>query len=155
MATVYGTSFTDTAHAALLSAMNALITATAVGYDPRLGHAYGNHRTAKLQVNAVTLELSGASPDEELWAGDAQIRWMLTFTVRVHTDYDPGKQDALKQARLLNSITSKLLANRTLASGFRVENIDNLQTGLTFDDSQTLGGSLEVMVSTNVLYTQE
>jgi hypothetical protein len=54
--------------------------------------------------------------------------------------------DGLTISRLLNSVTNKLIDNRTLGDGYYIAQIIEVENNTEFDDSATIGGEITVMV---------
>jgi hypothetical protein len=156
MPEVYGEAWIETARDELVTLLNALRTTMATGYDPTFSYVHARHTVAKLLLNAVTIDLGSHEEGDISWATDVANRYMMTFTVRVHTAYADEASDGQKQARLINSIINKLKDNYGLVGdAYHIEEITDISVNETFAESDTVGGSLSVVVSVNVEHTQE
>ena len=157
MAEVWGTEATwELCRDKLKALLDALVTAMATGYDPALEYAYDNHMVAKLQVNAATIEITDLQ-SSYLGIGTPGVssqQNVVPFQIRVHTAYENGRMDTVKNMRLLNSIANYINTHRDLSDGYRVGLMGNMNPQQTFDDSLTLGGSLEVQIIYYIQHTQ-
>ena len=160
MAEIYPNSdtFLESANDEIYAELNALKTSMATGYDPTFSYLYQRHTTAKLQLNAVSIELDSCeySPEAISSAGTTGM-WLMLFTIRVHTDYagEGANVDTQKNARLLNSIINKLFANLDLGNGYWIHSCGSISPSETWDDSATTGGQVEIIVRKVVTHTQE
>lgn len=160
MAEIYPNSdtFIEGAKDALYTELNALKTSMATGYDPTFSYLYQRHTTAKLQLNAVSIQLEAVEyqPEAISSAGTTGM-WLMMFTLRCHTDYaGPGANiDTEKNGRLLNSIINKLFANLSLGNDYWIHSCGSVATGESWDDSATTGGSVEIIIRKVVTHTQE
>lgn len=156
MAEVYGTSWLETARDKLKALLDELNTSMASGYDPTFSYVYEYHNVAYLQLNAVTVGLADAQSETAgMGASGDAVQYEMYFSVRVHTAYDGGTMDEQKNARLLNSITNKLKANRVLGSDYFVRDVGDERSAETFSESATLGGELTVKIEKNIIHDQE
>lgn len=155
MAETYGEGWIETARDKLYDLLNALKTTMASGYDPTFTYLYRRHTVADLRLNAVTIDLAEGTPSGESWETDVANRYLLNFSIRVHTDYDDGYSDGEKQARLVNSIVNKLKANYNLGGSYLLNNISDLSVNQTFSESHTFGGQVVAIVEVNIAHTQE
>lgn len=151
-------NFIEGANDELYAEMNALKTSMATGYDPTFSYLYQRHTTAKLQLNAVSIELTGCEYIPEAVGGAGTVGlWLMAFTIRVHTDYIgmQANADTQKSGRLLNSVINKLFANLDLGSGYWIHSCANILPNETWEDSGTRGGQVEIIVRKAVTHTQE
>ena len=155
MATTYGTNHIGTAHAAIDTLMDALVTTMASGYDPAISYVYGKHATAKLQLNAVSIQLDTDPMVDFGVSTGTLVDHQIVFSIRVHTAYAGGIHDGTKNRRLLNSVINKLKANEELGSSYWIANIEIVSVDSEFEDSATIGGELMVTVTYMATYTQE
>lgn len=155
MPEIHGTPFLETAKDKLVTELEALKTSMVTdAISPLYSYVYQLHNVAHLQLNAVTIDLESAEPNI-VGTNDIFVRWIITYSIRVHTAYSDGIQDGQKQMRLLNSITEKLKDNVDLAGGYRVQEINSLVVRQEFSESDTLGGELQAVVSIDVENPQE
>ena len=154
MPEIYGTTFIEDARDKIIVELNALKTTMATGYSPTFSYVYDRHNVAKLQLNAVSVDLESAEPSL-VGTNDYFIRWLMLFTIRVHTAYADGIQDGLKNARLLNSIINKLKGNKVLGGGFRIQDVREVFGRLDFAESDTMGGQLMCVVEITVEHLEE
>jgi len=157
MAEVWGSEATyELARDKLKALLDDLVTAMATGYDPALDYAYDNHLVANLQLNAITIEMTDLQ-NSYLGIGTPSVssqKCVVPFEVRVHTAYENGRIDTVKNMRLLNSVSNYLSTHRDLSDGYRIGLIINLSPQQTFDDSKTVGGSLELEIIYYIQHTQ-
>jgi len=157
MTEVYSTAWVETAKDKLVARLNTLITTMAAGYDPTVSYLYERHVVAKLQLNAITVELDTVEETTEAVAGDGSgplKRYEMSFGVRIHTEYSDGIMDGEKNARLLNSVINQAFGQLDLSDGYRVMAINDPSPKEYFEDSDTLGGQVFVVIMKHVNYTQ-
>jgi len=156
MAEIYGTAFIETGNDKIKTLIDALITSMAEGYDPAIAYAYQSHNRAYILLNAVTIDFENAEQMLEC-AGSvsAATEYLLTYSIRVHTDYNGGVMDGQKNARLLNSIMNKFKANFYLGDDYKFWGFHEMEPRMTFDESPTVGGQVMITLKTGVRYTQE
>ena len=151
MAEIYGEAFTETAKDGLITILTELITDMTAD-DPKISYVYDRHDKAVLLLNAITIDFD--SMDGEPRFTDYNKYYMMTFSIRVHTDYLGGTRDANKNRRLLNSIINKLQANiKAIATDYRLEDIREVEP--LEDYFFTIGGSLLADVAVTITYEQE
>ena len=156
MPETHGTSWLETAKDKLVTKINALLTSMiADSISPLYSFVYEQHAVAKVELNAVTIDLDSVDGGEPVGTNDKFLRWLPVYSVRVHTAYEGGKQDGQKQMRLLNSIAEKLHLKHDLADGYRIQMIDDLTVMEEFAETDTNGGHLNVQIEANVEYIQE
>jgi hypothetical protein len=155
MAEVYGEAWIETARDKLYNLLNALKTTMASGYDPTFSYLYDRHHVAKLLLNAVTIDLESVDETDQQWTSSTVTRYLLTFSIRVHTAYSDGYNDGQKQARLLGSIVNKLKANYDLGDSYHLVGIGDMSVNESFSETDTLGGQVSVTISVNIQHTQE
>lgn len=164
MPVVWGTQYIEAARTLLYARLTELVTQMTTGYDPKFVAAFDHHLVSAIRVNAITLGLERAEPvDGSSAVGTTGIlaEHRMIFSIRVHTDYTGGWQDEQKQARLLESIENKLRARLTLASASQprsqifINAVGAIQIGQSFEDTNTIGGSIAVEVRSVVEHTQE
>ncbi len=155
MPEVHGTAFLELAKDKLVTELNALLASMVTdSIDPLYSYLYEKHNVALLRLNAVTIDLESAEPNI-VGTNDIFLRWLIVYSIRVHTAYSDGIQDGQEQMRLLNSITEKLRDNLDLAGGYRIQEINSLIVRQEFSESDTLGGELQTVVSIDVENPQE
>jgi len=150
MAEIWGTEATfELSRDKLKSKIDDLVTAMASGYDPALNYAYDNHLVAHLRLNAATIEMVDMRV-KHIGIGSplgTSLEYVIPFEIRVHTAYENGRMDTVKNMRLLCSIDNYLNTHRDLSDGYRIGLTSNLNPQQIFDDSKTLGGSMEVEIN--------
>jgi hypothetical protein len=154
MAEIFGTAFTETAKDHIVTLITALMSTMSAGYDPTFSYIYEKHGVAKLELNGVTIDMVGIDPANEV-ANDYNIRYLMEFSVRVHTAYSDGVIDGQKNMRLLSSIQNKLKNNIKINDYYRIEYVGNMNVNESFAESATLGGELSVVISYVNEHTQE
>ena len=150
---IYGEDFLDTAKNKIITELTALKTSM-VSDDPTFSYIYEKHATAKLQLNAVSIELDSVEPTDE-FANDYNVRYDLNYSIKVHTAYAGGYNDSRVNARLLNSILNKLKGNKDLGDHYRLANISEVIPDEEYEDSATLGGSLLATVQVVITHDEE
>ena len=154
MADVTGVQWADNIRDELVLLMTALLVSNAAD-DPRLAFQYDRHAVAKLQLPAVTVDLASTGLE---WVGvgnGPNVRYMNTFSLRVHTGYEGDSMEGRKITRLMEGVQNKLWANLNLGTCMRIEDIDQLLNLQTFEESATVGGEILVVVSFDTNYVQE
>ena len=155
MADVQGTQFADDARDKLVVLMDALIV-SAASDDPKLGFSYDRHRVAKLQLNAVSVDLQSADTESVFVDDDGpRPEWQLTFSFRVHTGYEGDIVDGRTTTRLMEGVANKLQANQDMENNYRMVQIVSMENHLTFTESATVGGEVTALITIDVCYTQE
>jgi len=154
MAEIFGTPYIETASDKLVALVTALKTTMASGYDPTFSYVYAKHNTAKIELNAVSVDFEGCEPDETARGSTGTlVLYPLEFSIRVHTAYTNGYIDGQKNKRLLNSIANKLNNNHDLGDEYRLDSIDSMESNMTFES--TTGGEIRLTVNITVRHTQE
>ena len=155
MAETYGNATLEDIRDKLVSKLNDLVTAMASGYNPKISYVYDHHNVANCQFNAVSVSIESADPSSEA-AGSAGItvQYPCGITVRVHTAYQGGLVDEVKNARLINSVVNYLSKYKDLGGGYRVHEVKTILPNEEFEESHTVGGECEVLVTKFVLHTQ-
>jgi len=155
MVEVFSEAWIETARDKLYALLNALKSTMSSGYDPTFSYLHERHTVAKLLLNAVTIDLDGVIETDAAWKTDVVTRYLLTFSIRVHTAYGDEFSDGQKQARLLGSISNKLKVNYDLGDSYHLENIGTITVNQSFAETDTFGGEISVIVSVNITHTQE
>jgi len=154
MADVRGTQFADTARDKLVVLMGALVTAAASD-DPKLSYSYDRHRVAKLQLNAVSVDLQSGETEFPAVENGPRPEWQLLFSFRVHTGYEGDIVDGRTTTRLMEGVANKLNANQNLADNYRMARIVSMENHLTFTESASVGGEVTALITIDVCYTQD
>jgi hypothetical protein len=155
MADVRNQQFADDIHDDLEALMTTLVTES-VAYDPLLSYEYDRHKVGKLQLNAVTVDFDSGSA--ELTGADVANRviWQLQYSLRVHTGYAGDTIDGRTTQRLMADVCVQICENWKLTTvGAFIQSIDSVQNGMTFDDSETVGGEITITVMFDTSYTQD
>ncbi len=153
---VYGIQWIDDARDKLVARIEALKTTMATGYTPTFSYVYPRHLVPELRLNAVTIGVTDFS--QEPFAGASSgvtSKYMISFTVRVHTAYEDQTADDQEVGRLINSIANKVQAQQNLGDGYRIEEISGIVTESEFSESESRGGEFTVTIGKAVLHAQE
>ena len=158
MGEVWGAEATfELARDRLKAQLDALILAMVTdGTDPALNYAYDHHIVANLQLNAVTIEMADLET-EYMGVGapsGVNLKYIIPFEIHVHTAYENGQMDTVKNMRLLNSIDNYLNVNRDLGDKYRIDLTSTLNNQQEFDDSRTRGGSMQVIIYVYINHAQ-
>jgi len=128
--------------------------------DVKIRGIHDFHAVAKLHLDAITIELdkSYLSQNKDL-IPPIEVN-CFEFSLRVHTNYQfqdkSGRQiqsnNTPKNLFMLESIHSLLSIQHVLDDdgNFLIHKIDNLEPGLVFTDSDTLGGGMKIFVQQHV-----
>ena len=154
MADVYGTQFADDARDKLTTLMDALIVSVASD-DPKLGYVYDRHRVARLQLNAVSVDIDGVESEYPAVEDGPRPEWQLTFSFRIHTGYEGDVVDGRTTMRLMEGVANKLMANQDLEDNYRMARIVSIENHLDFTESATVGGEVIALITVDVCYTQD
>ncbi len=148
MAEVFGTAWTEVAKDGVVAIVTELITDMAAD-DPKISYVYDRHDKAKLLLNAASIELDFVEAEDSYT--DHNVKYVMSFSVRVHTAYLDGARDTNKNRRLLNSITNKLELNiKNIDPLYRIEKVHQM---ITLEDFYfTIGGTVQVDVSTTITH---
>jgi len=127
-------------------------------YVPCLYYIYTQHSTVPIRVknNAISLDFEACERAiEGASASNIAIpTYMMAFSVRVHTNYVGRYNDNIKAMRLLNSIDNWLSERLDLSDGYWIHEISGYETGLTFDESATVGAQMTVVIKKTIDHTQ-
>ena len=153
MATLRSQDFTYDIVDALDGLMDTLITASAA-LSPKLSYNYSTHNIAKLQLNAVSLDLDNATC--ELAGADAAHRmlWRSQWSFRIHTGYYGETVNTIDTHRLMTDVAVQLCENWNLGSEKFIESIE-MENNQSWEDSQTVGGELRIVIIYDTSYTQD
>jgi len=154
MADVFGTQFADDARDKLTALMDALVV-SAASDDPKLSYVYDRHHVARLQLNAVSVDLNRGNSEFSAVDDGPRPDWQLYFGFRVHTGYEGDSIDGRTAMRLLEGVVNKLMANQNLGDAYRMVRIDSIENQLAFPESATVGGEVVALISIDVNYTQD
>jgi len=132
----------------LVDLMEALQAIMASGYDPTFSYVYDHHRVAKLQLNAVTVDIDEHSVNENIGGGINQITvpYDIKATIRVHVAHLNGFLDSRDVTELIQSIDNYLHENIQLDAGFWIKSTGPTRHRLFFEESATLGGEIGVNI---------
>lgn len=158
MADVQGTQFADDARDKLVTLMDALVV-SAASDDPKLSFSYDRHSIARLQLNAVSVDLQSAISEFPSVDDGPRVEYQLLFSFRVHTGYEgvpqPDLIDGRTTTRLMEGVVNKLMANQDLGDTYRMARIGSMENHLTFTESATVGGEITATIQIDVCYTQD
>jgi len=153
MAEIYGETFLETGRDKIVSLIEDLKSDMSSGYSPTISYVYDGHLQADLNLNAVSVDLLSANMDQE--STGTFVIYNINYSVRVHTGYSDGYNDVIVNARLLGSIVNKLNANIVLGDNYILKEVTSIEPDQTFEETETLGGSLVATIMVSVAYTQE
>lgn len=120
--------------------------------SPDIDHVYNNHNQANIEFNAVSI---GIVSDEKELIGlrsssiGPLINHLITVELRIHIAVGERHNDYDIFWRLANSINNFLGRNNELASQMHITEPGTIVGAQTFDESDTVGGSLTFVI----LYT--
>jgi len=153
---VYGTQWLDTARDKLVARIETLKTTMATGYSPTFGNVYARHKVPDLVLNAVSVGIADFQGEHFAdGASGANIQYLVTFTVRVHTAYSDELVDDQEVGRLVNSLINHLRNKLNLADEFRIFGISGANVNAEFTESESKGAEFAVVVGIVVRHTQE
>lgn len=164
MAYSYGEGYIADCRALILARVEALKASMQTSLiTPRPVAVHDHHAVARLNLPAVTIGFEGEERmklvafNGALGGGTKYggVSHTLIFTIHVHTDFAGGRQDEVKQARLLTSLGNYLLEKMDLDTAYRIIEISGVRTGLEFQDSATLGAEVAIQVNVMIAHTQE
>ena len=127
------------------------------GISPDIDYVYEEHDIADMSFNAVSVGISSCLREEVGGATSPTgpvYNYMVAVVIRVHTAVAGEYNDEIKAARLLQSINNLLAENNALAAGMVITGDAGFEFGETFEDSDTVGGSLSFTVQTTSAHTQ-
>jgi hypothetical protein len=119
---------------------------------------YQRHDQAWMTLPAVTVGFEGDSMDYGSNGTAIGIDNNLTFTVRVHAAYGDGFADSANIQAMLNSVINALWAKINLQwtpIRWRIGSVGDVQSRILFEESDTIGGQVTVVVNGIVEHTQE
>jgi len=154
MADVRGTQFADTARDKLVTLMDTLVT-EAASDDPKLSNSYDRHTIAKLELNAVTVDLASAETEFPGVTDGPRPEWQLTFSFRVHTGYEGDSIDGRTTTRLMEGVANQLNENQNLGDNYRMARVTGMENHLTFTESASVGGEVLALITIDTCYTQD
>ena len=159
MAEVFGTGYFETAKDKLKALMDELVSDMAAGFDPAIDYAYDYHNVADMDLNAVSQSMVASAlldnVNEDASEIGAGAIYDMQFSMRVHTDHVDGTRDVIKNTRLLESVNNKLLNNVDLGDGYRVRVTTDFEYDAEFEESDTYGAQLTVVIRLYLTITQE
>jgi hypothetical protein len=152
---VYGEQWLDGARDKIVGRLTALMATMATGYTPTFTSVHQRHRIPDLVPNAVSVGVTDVRQDHFAdSASGASIQYKVTFSVRVHTAFSDEIADDQEVGRLINSIVNDLRSHLNLGDGFRIFDISGADTDATFAESESRGGTFDVVVGLAVRHTQ-
>ena len=122
-------------------------------------NVYARHDVAAITLPALTIGPERCEEEEEDFArlsGDDKILYAVTMSVRVHGNRVGGVRAQAVVAALADDVITKLLTNRdAAAASYRVMKAGVTDTHAGFIESETEGAQIEVVMHTQVNYTEE
>jgi len=159
MADVVGIQFADNARDDIVTLMNELKTTIASGFDPIFSFVYDSHKVARLELNAVTVEIVDARTTFEGVENGPALQWTMACSCRVHTAYIGDRFEERDTMRLAEGVANKLESNlfrfKTPPNPFWIEHIESITNQQEFSESATMGAEVITIVKVYVCYPQE
>lgn len=159
MADVVGTQFADNARDNVITLMNELLVTISTGFDPKFSFVYDSHKVAKLELNAVTVEIIEAQTSFEGVANGPALEWTMACSCRIHTAYIGDRFDERDTMRLAEGVANKLESNlfkfKDDSESFWIEHIESITNQQEFPESVTMGAEVISIVKLYVCYPQE
>lgn len=165
MPEVYQTPFIETGRDLLVGRLESLrATLTAGAYSPSITDVLDGHVHADISPWDVSVSLEQATGEDgefEKYLGSGiGVKYRMLYSIRVHACYADEWIDTVAVERLLNSIVNKVAqkVNIQLSGSqpdYSVRGISEIETNLTFDESDTRGGQVKVLIAKNVEHMQE
>ena len=159
MADSYGANtYFTTVRAAIATELNALKAAITSGsHSPTIDTVYTTHLgTANWSFNAVSIGIAEI-PMEEIGGSStgagALIQYRFAVDLRVMIGYINTYPDEEKVLKLCQSIVNWFEENRTLGAQFKYVGTQTVRTREVFEDTETIGGLVELTVIENQGYT--
>ena len=152
----YGEQWIDDARDKIVARLELLKTTMASGYTPTFSYVHPRHVVPDLFLNSVSVGIIGIL--REPFSGSANgisFQYGVRFSIRVHTAYDDQVVDDQEAGRLVNSIVNQLSSKVNLGDGYRVGQIEGIETDIGFEESETKGAQFEVVIGKAVRYAQE
>ena len=125
--------------------------------DESFGNVYDRHNKADLDLPAISVGPGTATPnpdDGARYTSQDIVYWDLTTTIRVHTAYTGGVLDQSGTINLVDDVLQKLRDNISAIANYKITG-QSVAYDLGFEESETRGAQIEVMMLTYVQYTQE
>lgn len=116
---------------------------------------YQRHDVAKMVLPAISVGFAGLVPTEKGRASSVGVDNSVAFTVRVHTAYGDGFADSANIQTLLNSVVNQIWEKVHLSNAVWLDDISSVQSRILFEESDSIGGEVTVVLRTYVEYTQE
>jgi len=157
MADVFGLQFLDGARDKVVLLMEALKTTMSSGYDPTFSYVYDSHSTAKLQLNAVSVEVLEAENESIGVASGPVVEWQIAVSCRIHTAYQGERFNERDTMRLAESVANKLQTNLFTykTDGYWIDRVISAKNQQDFESSATIGAEVIVTMKYIAEYTQE
>jgi len=155
MSIVYGDNqlFED-ARIGLYDQMVALMNAM-VGDDPKPAAIYDNHQILNPEYPSISVDVQLIENEEEEHTSldvSALQDYQFNAEIRIHMEYEEREFDEIACLRLLNSINNWIETHRT-ALGDYIK-IENAEVGVTFPESLTIGGKINLIIRKITTHTQ-
>ena len=139
----------------LYDQLSAAKTAIAGSYTPDFDYLYDRHQKASMRLNAVSIDFEDSTQETIGNYGTAPLRQsLITYSIRVHTQYRGRHNDNEHNTRLLESISNWLNAHLNLGDGYRIAEIGAFEPDIEFSESNTIGGQLNVTLKITHEYAQ-
>jgi hypothetical protein len=159
MATEYGTNTSfETIRDLIVAELNALKTNMVTNsIVPAISAVYANHwADPALTFNAVSVGLTTSEHSTIAQSADPvgpAISDEVNVEIRVMIGYRKIYMDELMIGRLMNSIMNWLQEQRKLDTNYRIWETMRTENGIRFEDTDTIGGQVTVLVRGQGAYT--
>jgi hypothetical protein len=159
MATYYGTDNPlEEVRTLLTTTLTALIAQMVTdSVDPRFAAVYTSHTgTVPMTFPCATIGtgiITQTFPALKSDPGGPAVSSDVTATIRVLIGYRNAYMDELKIGRLINSTLNWFQEHRALDSGNRIWNELTATVGDSFDETDTIGGTITLLVRSYEGYT--
>lgn len=152
MATIYGTRDVlegiRTLIVAELSALKTYMASNAI--DPAIASVHSvHHGDPALTFPAVSAGLTVSDhdlPAAQTASGGPVIVDMVTAEIRIMIGNRNAYMDEIKIARLMQSVMNWMQEQRALSSDYRIWNTMRTENAVRFEDTDTIGGVVTMMI---------
>jgi len=161
MAEVYNTSQSavlETVRDTIKTKLDAIVW---TDISPDIDYTYDNHRIANMSFNAVSVEIVGVEKEhtaQQSSPAGPVINYYITIELRIHTAVGGRHNDYDTFMRLANSLSNFLAENNALGTHANgrmvVHDPGQIVPDQTFEESDTVGGSLTFIVLWSGQHTQ-
>jgi len=157
MGVIYGTSsLLDDTRNQLVTELTNLQTAMTGNTVPAIAAIYSQHNEVIKLFNAVSVDLDTYQATPSGLDDGIITRYIMIFSIRVHTDYQGGVTDSVQSTQLIDSIKGWLSTHKVFdaTTNYRIDTTDVGANLEFFEESFTVGSEMQITITRTESHVQ-